>query len=66
MDDHREILRKQAEWQQAQADLSWPAKVRWAESVRESIVRLRRSPPRAPEPQRPQDKSPTRLGEDPV
>jgi hypothetical protein len=41
MDDHREILRKQAEWQRAQADLSWPAKIRLAEAIRESIARLK-------------------------
>jgi len=57
MNDHREILRKQAEWQRAQADLSWPAKVRWVEAVRESIVRLRCPPTHAVEPPRPPDES---------
>jgi hypothetical protein len=45
MDDHPDILRKQAEWQRAQADLSWAAKVRVAESVRESIAELRHRSP---------------------
>lgn len=45
MDEHRDILRKQAEWERAQADLSWAAKVRVAESVRESIAELRHQSP---------------------
>lgn len=45
MDDHPDILQKQATWQRAQADLSWAAKVRVAESVRNSIAELRRQSP---------------------
>jgi hypothetical protein len=41
MDEPLDLLRRQAEWQRKQASLSWAAKIRFAEAVRESIARLR-------------------------
>lgn len=45
MDDRRELLRVQEEWQRAQASLSWADKIRFAEAARESIAHLRVKPP---------------------
>jgi hypothetical protein len=39
-----ELLRRQAAWQAAQAQLSWAEKIKLAEAVRESIAILRLKP----------------------
>jgi hypothetical protein len=36
-----ERLKKQAQWQKSRRDLSWPEKVRLAETMRDSVERLR-------------------------
>jgi hypothetical protein len=41
MTDMRELFERQAAWQAGRRGLSWPEKVRMAEAVRESVVRLR-------------------------
>jgi len=38
-----QILKRQAQWQKSQQQLTWPEKIRMAEQVRESVVALRRS-----------------------
>jgi hypothetical protein len=40
-DDVRELLERQARWQKSRKALSWSEKVRLAEAIRESILRLR-------------------------
>jgi hypothetical protein len=47
MDDARQRLERQAEWQKRRAALSWPDKIRLAEAVREWAVRFRRKGPPA-------------------
>lgn len=42
----KELLERQARWQKARNELSWPVKIRMAERVRESILRLRAVDPR--------------------
>ena len=39
--DIQELLRRQAQWQKSRQALSWPEKIRMAQSVRDSIVALR-------------------------
>jgi hypothetical protein len=41
MTETERLLRRQAEWQRARADLSWPDKIRQAERVRASVETLR-------------------------
>lgn len=41
-----DLLERQARWQKARRDLSWPVKIRMAEEVRESILKLRAAKPR--------------------
>ncbi len=41
MTDMRELFERQAAWQASRRDLSWPEKVRMAEAIRESVIRLR-------------------------
>lgn len=50
MDDYRELLRAQEEWQRAQASLSWAEKIRFAEAARDSIAQLRAKKPRTDAP----------------
>jgi hypothetical protein len=45
MDDVKELLERQAAWQKSRKLLSWPEKIRIAESIRESVVKLRRTGP---------------------
>lgn len=40
----RALLERQARWQRSRRLLSWSQKVRIAESVRESVLQLRRAP----------------------
>ena len=41
MTDVRQLLARQVEWQRARGGLSWPEKVRMAETMREAILQLR-------------------------
>ena len=41
MRDVRELLERQARWQKERKSLSWPEKIRLAEAIRESVLRLR-------------------------
>jgi hypothetical protein len=41
MSDIQRLLEKQARWQKARRALSWPEKIRMAERIRESVIRLR-------------------------
>lgn len=43
MNDVKLLLERQARWQRARQALTWPEKVRMAEQVRGSVLRLRRS-----------------------
>jgi len=45
MTDTRELFECQAAWQAGRRQLSWPEKVRMAEAIRESLVRLRNTRP---------------------
>jgi len=45
MADTRELFERQAAWQAGRCRLSWPEKVRMAEAIRESLVRLRSTRP---------------------
>jgi hypothetical protein len=47
MTDIRKLSEKQAAWQKSRQALSWPEKIRMAEAIRESIVKLRRTGPDA-------------------
>lgn len=42
MNEIQELLERQARWQKTRQALSWPEKIRMAESVRESVLLLRR------------------------
>ena len=46
MNNIRELLKRQADWQKGRKTLSWPEKIRMAESIRESVLTFRRSGPR--------------------
>jgi hypothetical protein len=52
MTDVRKLLERQAAWQKSRASLPWPDKVRIAERVRASVVRLRLAQPDASGPAR--------------
>ena len=39
----KKLLERQSAWQKGRKELSWPEKIRMAEAVRESVVRLRHS-----------------------
>ena len=41
MGEANELLKRQAVWQKQRRKLSWPEKMRMAEAVRESVVKLR-------------------------
>jgi hypothetical protein len=41
MSDIQRLLEKQARWQKARKALSWPEKIRMAERIPESAIRLR-------------------------
>ncbi len=41
MSEIQELLERQARWQKTRQALSWPEKIRMAESVRESVLQLR-------------------------
>lgn len=43
MTNTQKLLEKQAEWQRSRKDLSWPEKVRMAEQVCTTILKLRAS-----------------------
>ena len=45
MDDVKKLLERQAAWQKSRKLLSWPEKIRIAETLRESVVQLRRTGP---------------------
>ncbi|HEV2492853.1 MAG TPA: hypothetical protein VG204_07235 [Terriglobia bacterium] len=45
MTDTRKLLERQAAWQKGRAALTWPEKVRMAESVREWAAKFRRTRP---------------------
>jgi len=47
MIDVRRLLERQAAWQKTRVSLSWPEKIRMAEAIRESVLQLQRSNPRA-------------------
>jgi hypothetical protein len=40
MPDVRDLLRRQAAWQQSRRDLPWPVKIRMAEQARDAVMRL--------------------------
>ncbi len=40
MNDVQELLKKQAEWQRKLRSLTWAEKIRMAEEIRESVLRL--------------------------
>ena len=42
MSDVPSMLKRQAEWQQSRAKLSWAAKLRMAEQVRGTVLALKR------------------------
>ena len=44
MSDVYELLARQADSQKGRTALSWPEKIRMAERVRDSVLRLRRTP----------------------
>jgi hypothetical protein len=48
MTDTRELFECQAAWQAGQRYLSWPEKVRMAEAIPESLIRLRNTRPLDP------------------
>jgi hypothetical protein len=48
MTDKRELFERQAAWQAGRRHLSWPEKVRMAEAIRESLIRLRGTRPLDP------------------
>ena len=48
MTDKRELFERQAAWQAGRRHLSWPEKVRMAEAIRESLIRLRSTRPLDP------------------
>jgi hypothetical protein len=50
MDDSSKRFSQQALWQKNRRSLSWPEKVRQAEAMRETIIRLRASKP-VPQPE---------------
>ena len=37
------LLQRQSAWQKSRKDLSWPEKIRMAEAIRDSVLKLRRS-----------------------
>jgi hypothetical protein len=41
MADIRQLLRRQADWQKAQALLSWPEKIRMVEAMQEALRQFR-------------------------
>lgn len=43
MNSTQQLLDRQAAWQKTRARLSWPDKIRQAETLREALVELRRS-----------------------
>ena len=45
MNDVQTLLARQAEWQKKRRALPWPEKIHMAESIRESVLRLRRTGP---------------------
>jgi hypothetical protein len=45
MSDPQPLFDRQAEWQKSRKALSWPEKIRMAERMRESILRLKRAAP---------------------
>ena len=42
MSEIQALLEGQARWQRTRRDLSWPEKIHMAESVRESVLQLRK------------------------
>jgi hypothetical protein len=48
MADTHELFERRAAWQAGRRRLSWPEKVRMAEAIRESLVRLRSTRPLDP------------------
>lgn len=45
MNDAQKAFELQAQWQRRRADLTWPEKIRQAESMREAIMQLRAKNP---------------------
>ena len=45
MNDARALLERQAAWQKTRASLSWPEKIRQAELLRDTLLKLRRTRP---------------------
>jgi hypothetical protein len=43
MNNTRQLLERQAAWQKTRAGLSWPEKIRQAELLRDTLLKLRRS-----------------------
>jgi len=41
MNDLRQMMNRQAEWQKTRARLSWPEKIRQAEILRDACLKLR-------------------------
>ena len=52
MNDVQELLKKQAEWQRKLRSLTWAEKIRMAEAIRESVLRLGPSAPKDQEKNR--------------
>jgi len=55
MDEIQELLKRQARWQRARKNLSWPEKVRMAELVRESTRQWRARATKVPSQQSDRD-----------
>ena len=60
MSDVPAELERQEAWQKERRKLSWPEKGRMAESVRESVVALRKTRPPVPEPAAASEPAPTK------
>jgi hypothetical protein len=45
MHDVHKMLERQATWQRSRANLSWPEKIRQAEILRDTFLKMRRTRP---------------------
>lgn len=55
----KKLFERQAAWQKARRQLSWPEKIAMAEAIRETLVLLRRGQPSADRTQSPRHAQPT-------
>ena len=49
MIDVQQILQRQTQWQASRRTLSWPEKIRMAQSIRDSVLTLRTSREKHPD-----------------